>query len=422
MKKQKQNNFLAWIVWSLAALFYFYEFLLQVAPSVMVHDLMRDFSVNATALGKLSGVYFLAYACMQIPVGILLDKFGSRRLLTMASCICAIGCFIFGSTTYFPLAELGRFLTGLGSAFACVGCMNIAARWFKHERFAFFVGFMLTIGMLGAIFGQAPLALLINHFGWRHVLIYLGISGLIISVLIYWIITDSPKKEQDSTPKTHQATLLSGIKHLLLSPQSWITATYSGLMYLSTIAFGTLWGVPFLMRAHDFSRPVAAGIVSSLFIGWAVGAPFYGWFSNAINRRKLPMYIASIFALAITLTVIYLPNLTKIQLILLLLSFGFFASGLAVAFSTVREINPPQYSATSLGFTNMFNMVLCAALQPIIGIILDHFWQGGVLQDQTRMYSITNYHIALSILPLTIFIALLLIPFIKETYCSPVPA
>ena len=122
-----QQRSLPWVIWGLGALFYSYEFFLQVSPGVMAHDLMHTFKVNATQLGNLGALYFYAYAMMQIPVGVLLDSLGPRRLLTIAIIICACGAIFFGSAHTFWVAGTGRFLTGLGSAFAAVGCLHLAA-------------------------------------------------------------------------------------------------------------------------------------------------------------------------------------------------------------------------------------------------------------------------------------------------------
>jgi len=414
----KQHPCLPWIVWGLSALFYFYEYLLQVSPTVMVADLMRSFSITAATLGNLTAFYFYAYASTQMPIGVFLDRFGPRKLLTIAAITCGIGCFLFGTSTGLTQAIISRTLIGLGSAFASISCMNLAARWFHPKMFAFLTGLMLTIGMLGAIFGEAPLAIMVDHYGWQHTIIFFGFVGIAIAMLIWLIVRDRPTTQNDSVKNIAKPSLFAGIKIIIKSKQTWIAALYGAFSFAPTTTFGALWGVPFLMRAYHISKPAAAGMMSFIFVGWAIGAPLFGWFSDFIGRRKSPMLFGTFIAFLCLSFVIYIPNLPHTFLILFLFGFGFFSSSLALSFSVTREINPTEYSGTTLGFTNMLNMVSGAIAQPLIGIILDYLWQGG-MSNGIRIYSLHNYQISLAALPIFLFIAFLLVFPIQETFCLP---
>jgi MFS family permease len=409
---------LPWIIWSLTAIFFFYTFLLQVSPSVMVHDLMGSFSVNATAISNFASIYFLVYAVMQIPVGILFDRLNARWLLTFAAALCGIGCVIFGTAHSFGVAIFARAMIGLGSSFAVVGSFNAVAQWFPPKRFAAITGLTVTIGMFGAISGETPLALMINHIGWRNTMIVFAVVGIALSVLL-WLIIRKPPGQKHQHKHNNKTSILSGVKCLLTSKQSWLAALYGGFLYAPTPIFGGLWGVPFLMHAHHLNKPIAAAIVSSVFFGWMLGSPFFGWLSDFLVRRKPPMVIGAIGGLITLTLVIYIQHLPNYMLVILLFAFGFLSSGFILAFSLVKEINPACYNATSVGFTNMLNMVWCATLQPAIGIILDLMWQGN-MKHNVRIYDITNYHLALGVLPLLLVCSVVLLPFIRETFCRSV--
>ncbi|OGT23029.1 MAG: hypothetical protein A3C55_03055 [Gammaproteobacteria bacterium RIFCSPHIGHO2_02_FULL_42_13] len=416
---KKTSYILPSIIWSLSAIFYFYEFLLQVSPGVMVPELMHDFSINALAFSNLVAIYFYAYASMQIPVGILLDRFGSRRTLTMATAICAIGSLSFSLAQSWWLIEASRFFIGLGSAFAVVGCMNIAAHWFPPKHFALIIGLTVTVGMLGAITGEAPLALFIHSFGWRHAFLILAAFALVLSILMLFIIRDHPPHHHYSVKNTIQAPLLQGLKTVLSSSQSWVGALYGGLMYAPTPLFGGLWGVTYLINAYNISRHLAAFMTSFIFIGWAVGCPTFGFLSDLLKRRKSPMLIGTLGTLLSISIILYIPHLTLIELFIFLFLFGFFSSALVLIFSTIRELHPSRYSATSLSFVNTVNMIGAAIIPPITGLILEHYWIG-TAKHGARVYSAHAYHMALSILPLLILIALWIVPYIHETFCIPV--
>lgn len=414
-------GFLPWIIWGLGTAFYCYEFLLQVSTSVMVNELMLAFNVKAAQLGNLSAFYLYAYTLMQIPVGILLDQFGSRRLLTIACSLCAIGAIVFGTAQTFHMAAAGRFLIGIGSAFALVSSMHLAATWFPIRRFALLAGLVLTFGMLGAFCGEAPLSLLISHIGWRQTMVMFGMIGAILAIAIYSVIRDNPNNTLGVSKVNKEfsfANFFSGIKIILKNKQSWIASVYGGLMFLPTPAFASLWGVPFLVAFYNIDKTKSAFIVSLIFIGWAVGSPLFGWFSDRIALRKPPMITGTIGALICITCVIYL-HMPLTFVALLLFGFGFFCGGFLPAFSIVRELNPPSVNATAIGFANTLNSIGGAMAQPVIGILLDWRWSGQ-FTNGIRVFSINDYHTALAALPICILLALCIIPFIKETYCKQI--
>lgn len=415
------KSLMPWIVWGLSCIFYFYECLLQVSPSVMSSELMRDFAVTSQTLGILSGVYFYSYAAMQLPGGVLMDYFGPQRLLTIATTICAISTIAFGLTDNFFMACIARLMIGFGSAFAAVGSMKLAANWFPPQRFALLTGMMVTIGMLGAIGGEAPLALLIDTYGWRQSMIIMGIVGLFLAMLILLIAKDSPHKLPH--PTTHHDTeeepLWPSLLTIVKNRQLWLVAAYGGLMYMATPVFCGLWGVPFLMFKLNLAKATAANYISLVFIGWAIASPLWGIYSNRIGLRKPPMYVGSIGALATSLFFIYAPVQAGWPVQLSLFLFGVFSAGFLPAFAVAKELCSKRYVATGLSFMNMMNMVGIALAQPIIGFILDQLWQGKIV-DKVRVYPLEAYHIALALLPLGILVSLLILPRIKETHCQSV--
>lgn len=422
MQQSTDRSFMPWLVWGLACLFYFYECLLQVSPSVMSNELMHDFSVTSQTLGVLSGVYFYSYAAMQLPGGVLMDYFGPHRLLTVATLVCAVSTIAFGMTDSFFMACLARLMIGFGSAFAAVGTMKLAANWFPAQRFALLTGLMVTIGMLGAIGGEAPLALLIDGFGWRHSMIIMGVIGLFLTVLLVLIVRDTPRNfvaPVHTHPVEKEERLLPSLLTLIKNKQLWLVATYGGLMYMATPVFCGLWGVPFLMNKMMITKASAANHISLVFIGWAIASPLWGIFSNRIGLRKPPMYIACVGALTCSTLFIFVPITSSVIMQLLLLSFGLFSAGFLPAFSVAKELCNKKYVATGLSFMNMMNMIGIALAQPLIGYILDRMWQNE-LSGTVRIYPLEAYHTALAILPAGMLIALMILPKIKETYCQSV--
>ena len=417
-----KSHIMPWIVWGLSCIFYFYECLLLVSPGVMSAELMRDFSMTSQALGILSGIYFYSYATMQIPGGVMMDRFGPRRLLTLATVICAVSTIAFALTDNFYTACIARLMIGFGASFAAVGSMKFAANWFPAQRFAFLTGLMVTIGMLGAIGGEAPLALLIDNFGWRDSMKIMGFVGLAIAFLIFFISQDSPhptKVETHNAPHQDDLPLLKSLFSLMKNKQLWLVASYGGLMYMSTPVFCGLWGVPFLTFKMHVSKAVAANYISLVFVGWAIAGPLWGIFSNKQGKRKPSMYFASVGAFITCSLFIFAPISSTYWLQILLFLFGIFSAGFLPAFAVAKELCSKRYVATGLSFMNMMNMIGIALAQPLIGFILDRMWQGEIV-NQVRVYPMIAYYTGLAILPVGIFISLCILPLIKETYCQSV--
>lgn len=422
-KKQRthtpDSGFKPWLIWGLGCLFYFYECLLQVSPSVMSTELMRDFAVTSHTLGILSGIYFYSYAGMQLPCGVMTDYFGPRRLLTIATTVCALSTIAFGMTENFFMACIARLMIGFGSSFAVVGTLKLASNWFPANRFAFLTGMMVTLGMLGAIFGEAPLALLVDHYGWRHSMIIMGSIGIVVAILIFIFTKDhgSHAYQNASEDSKEEGTLGQRLLILLRNKQLWLVALYGGLMYTATPVICGLWGVPFLMLSLHLSKAIAANYISLVLFGWAVGGPLWGIFSNRIGLRKPPLYIGCVGALLCSVLVIFGAVQHKLLVQILLFAFGVFSSGFLPAFALAKELCNQKYVATALSFMNMMNMVGIAIVQPAVGFILDCLWSGE-MAHHVRVYTVANYQVALAVLPIGMLVALLLLPLIRETHCK----
>lgn len=191
------------LIFVLATLFLSFEMILQVSPGIMTAQLMSEFHINAAVLGVISSFYFYSYALMQIPSGLLYDRFGPRMLITIATILCSLGALFFGLTHSVFLLATGRFLLGIGSAFAFVGALTVAARWFPPSVFALFVGLIQFIGAIGATCGIFPLSYVINDIGWRSMMTGLGYIGLVLAVFCAIFIRNRPPQEDDHVSDHH---------------------------------------------------------------------------------------------------------------------------------------------------------------------------------------------------------------------------
>lgn len=398
--------------WFTGAVFFFYAWVLRVAPSVMVEELMRDFSVNATVLGHLSAAYFYGYAGMQIPVGLLLDRFGPRRLMTIAAIVCAAGTVLFATGDTLFTVTIGRFLIGASAAFSLVGAMAVAGQWFHANRFAILSGLAMAMGMAGGVFGQAPLRLAVEASDWRTTTLWLAAGGIAIALAAWGTVRD---KSRGTGGVKH---VLSGLGIVTRHRQTWLIALAGLGATAPLLGFAGLWGVPFLETAYGLPRASAATLTSMMIAGWGVGAPLFGWLSDRIGRRKAPMLIGLTLETGALAALILVPNLPVTGLAVLSFLVGFFGSSQVSCFALVKENHPFALSGTGIGFVNGMVTGAGALFQPLIGFFLDLAWTGE-MSGGAPLYDAGAYRFALSALIASSLLACLCVLAIRETYCRP---
>ncbi len=408
-----RKSFYPWLVWFSVSLFFFYKYLLQFSPSVMTSELMAAFAVSGAGLGNMAACYYYPYLLMQFPVGILLDKFSPQKITAAAVFLCALGAYLFSHATSLTVACLSRGLIGLGAAFAPVACLKMATVWFPARRFALIAGLTMTIALTGAVNSGYPLSLLVGTFGWRDALTYLAIPGVVLALVYLLVIRPKPVTQ---THTSHPA-ILHSLKEVLMDKQTWLLSLYSGFAYAPFSVMAGLWGVPFIQAAYHLPRDIAAGKLSFMFLGFALGSPILGWFSDHVGKRKVVVYIGTLLTLFSITAIIYLPNaLSPFFLGFLMLIFGIGMGGFLICFSMVREVNKLILAGSAIGFMNMFDSLWEAVSEPFIGKLLDLGWAGEVAENGSRLFSVHSYHIALSILPAYFILSLICLYFVRETH------
>ncbi len=418
---------LAWFIWSLGAVFYLAGFFQRVAPAVMTRELMQDFSISAAGLGHLSGLYFYSYVAMQIPTGILADTLGPRKLLTGGCLVAGLGTLLFALSPGFFWAGLGRLLIGGSVAVAFVGLLKLSSSWFPKKIYAFVAGNALSIGLIGAVTAGTPLRLLMDIFHWRQIIGITGIMTLVLGGLIWFIVRDWPQEKGYSgfTKKVTRPASLSfssiwvSFFKVLKYPNTLLLFIIPGGIVGCILTFSGLWGVPFLVSHDQISPGRAAGLTSVLLIGWAVGAPVFGWVSDFMGRRK-PLYIAGCFLAALGWAfILFWETLSFGQLILILALTGFFSGCMILSFPFASESVPPSLSGTVSGLTNMGVMMGPMVLQPLVGLILDRYWTGQMMGG-ARIYSLDAYEYGFIPMMVWIVLSVLLLFFTRETHCQQI--
>lgn len=413
--------FTPWLVTFSAALFFFYEFIQMNMFNSMSTELMQAFDIDATHLGTLSSAYFGAAALFLLPAGVILDRFSNRTVILMGLISCILGTLIFAYSTSYFVALACRFITGIGNAFCFLTCVRLSSRWFQPKQMALAMGLVVTIGMLGGWVAQAPLNYLIHWLGWRESLYAIAGLGVIILLLTWWFVFDYPPQNAEQFAQAqadlNQLGLIGSLKLAFKNPQNWLCGLYTSLMNLALMLLGGLWGSIYLIQIHHIPRQQATLIISMLFVGTMIGSPVVGQFSDYLRRRKIPMLLGSLFSLLTILTIMFIPVTSEGVFYFLFFALGFFSSSQVISYPTIAESNSTIITGTAASISSWLIMSGPTIAQPIFGWLMDLNWDQTLI-DGVRIYSASDYILAMSLFPIAFIVSFVLALLVKETYCQ----
>lgn len=408
----------AWLVWGLAAAFYFSDYMARVAPGVMHRYLQMDFGINEAGFGILTASFYVPYIFMQIPVGLTVDRISIRWLLTIMSIVTAFGCCVFGLADGLMMASVGRMLIGFSAAFAFVCSLRLATSWFPPTMLGLLSGLTQSLGMLGAAAGEAPVSFLVSNVGWRHSMLIIAFLFIALAGLLYQFIQDKPGGHRHEVRSVNRVSILQSLKIILSSRQTWLNALYAGFLFGPTAVIGEAIGPAYLQYGRGLGMHAAAFATGLIFIGWGISGPLSGWLSDKMGRRKPIMIISAACGVVLTALFVFLPNLSQTTAYLIFFAFGVTNTGVAIAYAVSTELHDRNVVGTSIAFTNMTSIFVGALLQPLVGRLVDMVSGSRAYNVETLLLS--DFQAGLKLLPLCSLVALVLAFTVKETYCKPV--
>jgi MFS family permease len=393
--------------WLLVAVYYFYQYALRSAPSVMMPQLTEAFGVNALGVSAIVGMFYYGYSPFSLVAGTSIDRFGAKRVIPIGAAVVGIGAILFG-TGNVATANIGRFLQGAGGAFALIGAAYLITKNFPASVGASLIGATQMFGMAGGSAGQFLVGPVIkNGVSWDRFWIYAGCLGLIISVVLLILL---PKESPKAGPSASGAfaALLRSLGKVFRNPQSYLCGFISGLLFIPTTILGMTWGVRFLQEARGREYEAAVTLAATVPLGWMIGCPLLGFISDRLGRRKPVIFGGTIMLLAVVAWVLFgNPEILRGHTVGILMGI---ASGAAMLpYTVIKEVSPPELGGTATGVVNFLNFTFSALLGPLFGARLVEMPEGDT------SLALAHYQAGFRPLLYGIAVALILTFFLRET-------
>lgn len=399
---------------------YVLSFFQRFAPAGIAPDLIAAFNTSAASLGVLAATYFYVYTIMQVPTGILVDTLGPRLILLLGGLVGAVGSLLFGLAPTFDVALLGRTLIGLGVSVTFIAMLKMIATSFPEQRFASLVGLSMLVGNCGSVLAGAPLSWLAQITGWRGVFVGLAAVSLLLGCACWWLLKSQQAGAGGAKPRFDRTAVALGLLTVLKNRETWpVVCTNFGICG-SFFAFAGLWATPFLIEVHGMTRATAANHVSLYFAAFAVGCALIGTLSDRLGRRKPVLIVGSHLYAGIWLFWLSGTTLPVSVSYLLFALMGAITASFTLTWSCAKELNPPLLSGMSTSVANMGGFLAAALLQPMVGWVMDRFWQGGLTPGGARLYTPDDFRAGLTLLAVTAAIGAIATWGIRETRCRNV--
>ena len=403
----------AWFFWSIAVGFYLFEFFLRDSGSVLEKELQVHFLADAKTIGFVMASYLWVYSPMNLVAGVLFDKYGTKRVLPAATFLCGAGSIVFGLAgvvNHLWVLALGRILLGLGSAFAFVGTIYLASVWFSSSRMPLVVALSNTLGVLGGMLAQAPMAWLDRTFGWELTMCFMGMTGIGLALIMKLVIPERPQWYEDIflPDDVSWSKFFTGLRSVLRNRKTWFLGIAGGFAWLPVSVFAALWGVRFLTRTLNISEVEAGYGIIWMYVGLMFGGPLFGF----LIKRGLSLHTAlpsAAFLGAIFQFIViqFAPTLGVHGTFVMLALLGVVVAGQCLVFPLAVLLNEPFLKGTTIATVNFLVMILGAIAMPLIGALLDYF-QGDSRHTIARV-DVHALQQAMYILPISFLLAFILL-------------
>ncbi|AHN23378.1 MFS transporter [Lysinibacillus varians] len=375
----KQNSKYRWVVFVVVLLTYLLMASQRTAPGLITDQLMSDFQVTAATIGLLTSIQFFVYTSLQVPMGILADRYGPNAFLILGATLTGIGTIIYSLSTHALMLFFSRILTGVGDATIWVNMVLILAQWFHRKEFVRLIGLAGMTGSLGFLLATVPFSTWIDLLGWRMAFCSAGLLLTLCGLVLYFVLVKKPKtrfiNEQifvtDEEQRDKTSVLL---KRIFTNPQAWALFFCHFGVVGGYVGFISSWAVPYGMSLYEMTRSDASQLIMVGLIGALIGAPLTSWLASRLDTIKRPYIVVHSIVLLSWFTFLICnghPAFFLLLVLFFIIGFGYGAS--ALTFAAVRQSFSLHEAGVVSGFANTGGFLSAVLLPIIFGYLLDHF-------------------------------------------------
>ena len=371
-----KSRFIAFTVWMVASIFYAYQYVLRVMPNIMLEDLTQQFHMDAAIFGQFAGVYYIGYVGAMLPLGVLLDKFGPKRIMTLCILLTVVGTLPILYSTHWIYPVIGRFLVGIGSSAAILGAFKIIRMTFPEKHFTRMLSISVSIGLLGAIYGGGPVSTLCQSLGYEDVVKIFSVMGLVLAAATYFIVPNMKAE--------HKTSVASDIKEVVSNVRVVATCIFAGLMLGPLEGFADVWGTAFLKQFYAFDNDVSASLPSMIYVGMCFGGPLLSFIAEKTNTLVTIIMSGMVMAIGFILLFTGALDINMIGAIFVII-------GICCAYQILAIYKASTYvsggvAGLTTAFTNMMIMLFGYIFHTIIGSVVHYM--GGVTADNALLYGL----------------------------------
>lgn len=420
-EKSKLGGGQAWINWTLGVFFVVFVFTFQTGYAVTSVGMTKDLSLSVAQVGFIGSIYTWAFALAQFGSGSILDRLGIRWVLPVACVIVTVGGFLFANATGPEMLIIGQVLMAVGGSFGFVGAGFVGGRWFAPIKYGFMFCLVQFVASLSAIAGQMILGKMVEQFPWSTLLNSMAVGGVVLTVVMFVVLRDPVREDAELAPwegiRKFLNDLIAAINEVTSIKDSWINSLIGGATFGTMLALGVVWGPKFLM-ASGMSQTDAFFTSSIMWAGLAFGAPFFGWLSDKLRKRKLPMAAGCALQLLTIIVIISRPGMSPTEANFYFFIWGFMSGGSMLNFPIGADLVRPALIGTSAAVVNAVQFIVGGIIMAVPGRVLSGTGLIARIAEMegTAKGTVADYQWAILVIPLILGIALILFLFLRETY------
>lgn len=367
-----------WIVWMIASIFYAYQYVLRVMPNIMLDDIINQFHIDAALFGQYAGVYYIGYVLMHLPIGIMLDRYGPRRVMSACMLLTVAGMMPILFSDYWVYPIIGRLLIGIGSSAAILGTFKIIRMSFSEDRFTRMLSISVTIGLIGAIYGGGPVSSMCASMGYQAVVQLFAIIGVVLAAITYILV---PEVES-----TTQSSIVSDVITVFSNWRVILICLSAGMMVGPLEGFADVWGTTFLKVVYSLPQADASYLPSLIFVGMCFGAPVLGMIAEKSGYYLGSIIGAGTFMLA-TFTALVAGIMSESIMMVSFIIVGICCAYQILAIYKASTFVPDHVAGLTTAVANMIIMSFGYTFHSVIGYVINQY--GGAQNAQAFIYGIS---------------------------------